>query len=217
MTTPRDDRAVRDHYACLASEYVGKANPACQRAYRELVARVLAGARRVLELGAGASDAISHLDSPLLVTCDLSGPMLSARFRSRAHASVADAAALPFPDRAFDAVFCINLFEHVPDPGQVAAEAGRVLSAGGLFLAITPNGDVEWLLDVLERLRLKLPEGPHRFLKFDDLAVAAGSAFTVVEHRRFLAFPAGPRAIVRAIDCVAGGWGLFQYILLKKV
>lgn len=216
MTAPRDDRAVREHYARLASEYAEKANPACQRAYRELVARIFAGARRVLELGAGASDAISHLGSPLLVTCDLSGPMLSARFRSRAHASVADAAALPFADAAFDAVFCINLLEHVPEPAQVAAEAARVLARDGLFLAITPNGDAEWLLDALERVRLKLPEGPHRFLAFDDLAALAGSAFTVVEHRRFLAFPAGPHIMVNAIDRCTGGWGLFQYILLKK-
>ena len=74
-------------------------------------------------------------------------------------------------------------------------------------------------MDLLETLKLKLPEGPHQFLGFAETAALAGDAFDVVEHRKFLAFPAGPEGLVRFIDGLGSsqrGWGLFQFILLQK-
>ena len=41
-------------------------------------------------------------------------------------------------------------------------------------------------------------------------------AATLLEHRRFLAFPAGPPSMVSAIDRLCLGQGLFHYILLVK-
>jgi SAM-dependent methyltransferase len=46
--------------------------------------------------------------------------------------------ALPFRDGAFDAVFTLNVLEHVNDPWQSAAEIMRVLRPGGLVYAVVP-------------------------------------------------------------------------------
>ena len=51
----------------------------------------------------------------------------------------ADATALPFPDAAFDAVFCLDAFEHIPNPAVAAAEFRRVLKPGGFFYLSAPN------------------------------------------------------------------------------
>ncbi len=45
---------------------------------------------------------------------------------------------LPFPDRSFDAVFIIDVIEHVRDEHRVMEEMHRVLKPGGFFLASTP-------------------------------------------------------------------------------
>ena len=211
---------VQDHYATLAPRYTRNANAACLRAYRKLVTHTLKGTRRVLELGAGATPLSGELHAERAVACDLSLPMLQASNDGETvQRTVCDAQMLPFPDAVFDAVFSVNLLEHTPNPERVLAESARVLVPGGRCLMVTPNGDVRFLLDVLERLHLKLPEGPHRFLRFEELNKMAESRFRIVKHRRFLAFPAGPDCFVNAVDRLPlqrNGWGLFQYILLEK-
>ncbi len=66
--------------------------------------------------------------------------------QARAHAPLAAgrvvaalAEALPFADGSFGVVSAFDLLEHVPDPERVLAEAARVLRAGGLLLAATPD------------------------------------------------------------------------------
>lgn len=61
----------------------------------------------------------------------------------------ADSQALPFGDGAFDYVFCIDSFEHIPDQLRAAAEFHRVLRPGGAVFLSVPNysnaaGLVKW-------------------------------------------------------------------------
>lgn len=53
--------------------------------------------------------------------------------------ALADAARLPFRDGAFDALSCIDAFEHFPDPSAAAAEFRRVLRPDGFVFLSVPN------------------------------------------------------------------------------
>jgi 2-polyprenyl-6-hydroxyphenyl methylase / 3-demethylubiquinone-9 3-methyltransferase len=50
---------------------------------------------------------------------------------------------LPFPDGAFEIVYCCDTLEHVDDLGQVLGEISRVLQPGGIFLYDTINRTLE--------------------------------------------------------------------------
>lgn len=217
MTTQHDNATVRAHYAALAARYDQGANKACIAAYEALARRCLAGSCEILEIGAGARPVSEVVPGARRTWTDLSREMLVAgQTRSAAgRPLVADAQGLPFPDGTFDAAISINVLEHVPDPARFAREAARVLRPGGRLLMVTPNGDLEWLLDLLERLHLKLPEGPHQFRRMAEVKTLFGDAFTLVEHREFLAFPAGPAGFVNAVDRLLGR-GLFQYLLAER-
>jgi len=72
--------------------------------------------------------------------------------------ALADAARLPFADAGFDAVFCIDAFEHFPDPDAAACEFRRMLRPGGFVFLSAPNygnvaGIVKWWCERSGRYR----------------------------------------------------------------
>ena len=111
----------------------------------DLVARLQAKPDlRVLETACGTGIVTERLARALagrgtLVATDLNEPMLAhARERLGADARVewrqADATALPFEDRSFDAVVCQFGAMFFPDKPRGFAEAFRVLRSGGQYL-----------------------------------------------------------------------------------
>lgn len=98
----------------------------------------------VLELACGTGIATRHVRAALpagvqLVATDLNPPMIEyARGRLAGwdvHWRTADAQALPFKDRVFDAVVCQFGWMFLPDKAAGIREARRVLREGGTFLA----------------------------------------------------------------------------------
>jgi ubiquinone/menaquinone biosynthesis C-methylase UbiE len=97
----------------------------------------------VLEIAAGTGIVTRTLVSSLaqsvrIVATDLNQPMLDHAAEripsSRVSWQKADAQALPFPDRAFDAVVCQFGVMFFPDKQQAYREARRVLKPGGHFI-----------------------------------------------------------------------------------
>lgn len=68
--------------------------------------------------------------------------------------AVADATRLPFPDASFGGVFCIDVFEHIPEGAIAAREFRRVLRPGGYVFLSAPNygnvaGLVKWWCEAM--------------------------------------------------------------------
>ncbi len=53
---------------------------------------------------------------------------------------LADARALPFPDRSVDAIFAAGLVNHLPDTEAGLRELARVTRPGGLLVLFHPSG-----------------------------------------------------------------------------
>jgi ubiquinone/menaquinone biosynthesis C-methylase UbiE len=212
---------VKEFYRKLAPEYEARANQTCESAYFQLLARFLRNRQRLLELGCGNSNLLYRLGNPSGVACDLSIDMLRMRTKMPMGERVAAAGEnLPFSDGQFDGVFAINLLEHVSDVAQVVSECARVLEENGLWLSVTPNGNWEYWLNLAERWSLKIPEGPHRFLRPNELLTETNKWFEIVEFRTFLVLPLGSLRMAKFLDKVtfasAFKWGFFQYVVARK-
>lgn len=114
---------------------------------RPVFDRVLAGVPfggRVLNAGCGEG-----LYAPLIeqyggvraiVNMDLHTPRIARSRADRRHRdSQGSLDALPFADRAFDAVVCTEVLEHVPADRDAVAELARVLKPGGTLLVSVPT------------------------------------------------------------------------------
>ncbi|MCS0673802.1 class I SAM-dependent methyltransferase [Cytobacillus firmus] len=70
---------------------------------------------------------------------------------------LADAEALPFLDKYFDAVTCRIAPHHFPNPEKFISEAGRILKPGGHFLMIDnvspEEKELEGFMNTVEKLR----------------------------------------------------------------
>ena len=108
-----------------------------------LLADVIAG-QRVLDLGCGDGRFSAALVGAGVgvVGVDVAAEALR---RAREHApeaefvQVDEGSPLPFADASFDLVWCGETLEHVVDVALLLGEVRRVLVAGGMLLATTPN------------------------------------------------------------------------------
>ncbi len=110
-----------------------------------LLRNILQPARgmRILDAGCARGRFLRHLTSTgaQLFGVDLTEDFLrSARVNLPGAAIAAGTVSrLPFADASFDAAYCIEVLEHLPDTGKAIAEMARVLRPGGALLVIDKN------------------------------------------------------------------------------
>jgi flavin reductase (DIM6/NTAB) family NADH-FMN oxidoreductase RutF/ubiquinone/menaquinone biosynthesis C-methylase UbiE len=130
-----DRMAIEGPYAELLGELIKRAEPMPEGA-------------RCLDLGCGTGRACRDLASRcrVIVGVDASAAMLDrARERARGEELTnvtfveAQAAALPFPEGAFDRVIIANVLFYLADPVSALREAARVLRQGGRLLILEPS------------------------------------------------------------------------------
>jgi SAM-dependent methyltransferase len=94
---------------------------------------------RVLDAGCGDGAYLARLPGTPAIGLDMSVGMLAEAARS-APVVVGDVQSLPFPEDSFDAVLAMHMLYHVSDIPLAIRELRRVLSGGGVMLALT-NSD----------------------------------------------------------------------------
>ena len=138
MTAGYEDRAA--DWIRLARREGHDAYWRYREAFFELVPSAPA---RLLEVGCGEGRVARDLaDRGHTVTgLDISPSLVAAAAEADSRPSfvVGDAAALPFPDAAFDIVVSYNSLIDVADMRTAVAEAGRVLRPGGHFCVCVPH------------------------------------------------------------------------------
>ena len=131
------------------------------------------GTHRVLDLGAGGGLLSETLAAKGLSVVALD-PSVASLHAGMAHGTAASLVGgtgerLPFADGSFDAVLCMEVLEHVDDPGTVVGEAARVLRRGGVFIFSGPNRTLVSRIGVVliaQDLLGVVPRGTHQWSRF---------------------------------------------------
>ena len=133
--------------AITVYDTIGRSYTSQRRADPRIAARLtvaLAGMRSVLNVGAGAGSYEPAGRS--VVAVEPSAVMLAQRPRGAAPAVRARAEALPFADRAFDAVMAVLTVHHWADRARGLAECARVARGRVVLLTWDPAADGFWLV-----------------------------------------------------------------------
>jgi 2-polyprenyl-6-hydroxyphenyl methylase / 3-demethylubiquinone-9 3-methyltransferase len=148
----------------------------------------LAG-KRVLDVGCGGgilADSMAHRGAQVL-GIDLASKALKVAQLHALEAQTAnveyreisaEAIALEQP-ASFDAVTCMEMLEHVPDPGSVVRACSTLVKPGGWVFFSTINRNPKSFLFAIvgaEYLLNLLPRGTHEYLKFIKPSELAGWA-----------------------------------------
>ena len=160
----------------------------------------LAAGARVLDIGCGAgwfwTQAAARLPDRLeLTVADRSEGMVAEAVRrisscahyARVDGQVADAVALPFADRSFDAVVAMHMLYHVPEPDRAIDELARVLRPGG-WAIVTANrlGNLGALFELASGAFGGPATDPAAAaLALDEAAILLGNRFDRVDLARF--------------------------------
>jgi len=161
LTEFDDDQLWERHAGWWQEGFTAGADAEYEEQILPLVADCVAGAHRVLDVGAGEGQVArlaSELGASLVVGLDPTWAQLTVA-RARAGGPVwarGRSEALPFADASFDAVIACLVFEHIPDHVPAIQEVARVLQLGGRFVLMmnhpllqVPNSG--WVVDhVLE-------------------------------------------------------------------
>lgn len=159
----------------------------------------LAG-KRVIDIGCGGgilSDSMARKGA-LVTGIDLSAKALRV---AQLHALEAGTANVSYEEISaeamsqehpgeFDVVTCMEMLEHVPDPGSVVRACSALVKPGGwVFLSTLNRNPKAFLFAVLgaEYLLQLLPKGTHEYAKFirpSELAAHCRSAGLSLEHTR---------------------------------
>lgn len=98
---------------------------------------------RVLDAGCGegyGADILAGAAAEVVgVDLDESVVRRAARRYPRASFEPANLVSLPHPTSSFDAVVCLQVIEHIHQPGELIRECARVLEPGGFLVLSTPN------------------------------------------------------------------------------
>ncbi len=105
---------------------------------------------------------------------------------------VADAHDIPYADKQFDAVFCLETLEHVERPDLVISEMHRVLKGDGYIVVLVSSENwlfryIVWPLWTLGRGKIWKGTHLHQFTGNKVLSVIEKGGFEIVENRKFLA------------------------------
>jgi SAM-dependent methyltransferase len=105
---------------------------------------------------------------------------------------------LPFARESFDATLCFETVEHVPDPGVLISELGRVTRTGGTLVLTTPNVLWEPVHAVAAVTGWHHSEGPHHFIPYRKLIrMVKEAGFSIEAAETTVLVPGGPDWLVK--------------------
>jgi len=163
---PVDSRVVREHFDALAADYdsIKRKNSYYHDLLKRTVTTSVPPGRRVLEIGTGTGEILHSLSPSLGVGIDLSAGMIDIarkKFPQYRFEACSFDAFFPKAGETFDFLVLTDVIEHVESHEALFLHLKRLCGPGARIILTMANPRWEPFLELLEKFKLKMEEGPH--------------------------------------------------------
>lgn len=163
-----DNNAVKAHFDIIASSYdkYKTRNKNYYSALKQTVKSLLTGKNRtVLDIGCGTGDILHFINPSFGIGIDISRKMIKlARNKYKSSNNlifkVHDIEKKPFKGK-FSFILLLDVIEHLKDKNRALSYISQIMDKDTVLIISMANPFWEPLFLILEKLRLKMPEGPH--------------------------------------------------------
>jgi 2-polyprenyl-3-methyl-5-hydroxy-6-metoxy-1,4-benzoquinol methylase len=169
---------VTRHFDSIAQEYDywKKKNWYYHGNLKRLLRSKIPAHARIVEIGCGTGDLLASLKPSEGLGIDISPEMISVARTKHADKTklrflATDIADIP-PPLDYEVVFMADVLEHIEDTEGFFGHLERLMEPGAMLVITIANPFWEPLLMLAEKLRFKMPEGPHERLPLADTELA---------------------------------------------
>jgi len=223
-------QSVKNHFDQLAEKYDLSKSHAWYyyNALKDIVVKNVEPHKRVLEVGCGTGNLLFLAKPEFGVGVDISEKMISiAKQKYRAHKNlsfvVSDITAYE-TDTKFDYMLFFDVIEHLEQKPESIKRMGEIAKPGTILVASMANPLWEFFLLFLEKVGLKMQEGPHYRISLALFKALLGEAgFEIIREGRKMIIPLYIPLISNAANSlferlpIAKDLCLIQYLICRKI
>jgi SAM-dependent methyltransferase len=142
----------------------------------------------VFEFGCGTGDLIAFLNPTSGVGYDPSMEMIKIARQKHTKQNIKFTTNLPA--NKFDCIFLSDVIEHLDNPIKEFENIKNILNKNGKLIITMANPIWEPILMLGEKMGLKMPEGPHRRIRYKDIKLIVNSlGLKIIKHDYKLLMP----------------------------
>ncbi len=192
---------VEKHFDGVAKDYdfYKNKNSFYYQNLKELLGNLIPDGKKVFEIGCGTGDLLNYLNSQEGYGFDISSRMIGLAKKKYKQDLVARSPgkktrklyfSTVWPKETFDYVFMSDVIEHLEDPQKTFKQISGLMNKKSELVVTMANPIWEPVLMVAEKLKLKMPEGPHNRIGYQKLKIQMEEAgIKIVKHDYKLLVP----------------------------
>ena len=221
MVTP-----VEKHFNTIAEnyDYFKKKNWYYYKNLKMLYRQLIPRQSSVLEIGCGTGDLISEIDARQSFGIDISSEMIKIAQKKHPKISFEATTIENFKtNKVFDYIFLADVIEHLENIPNTIKAINKICTTDTKIIFTYANPIWEPILMLLEKLGLKMPEGPHYripFYKFKK--ILEDNNLQAIERDWRLLLPTNIPLISESINStfyhipLLKKLGMLEYIIIEK-
>jgi len=184
---------VQKHFNNIAKDYDywKKKNWYYYKNLKDILKEFIPPKSRVLDIGCGTGDLLATLEPRYGVGTDISEEMIKiAKQKYQRAGNLFFYKVGEEPQEKFDFIIVVDVIEHVEDLANFINQLPKFCYKQTKVIVLMANPLWEPILLLLEKLKLKMPEGPHKRISFKVIKnILEKNGFKIMEHNYRQIFP----------------------------